>query len=382
MAFTLPYPKSASGNYTDYQSLLADSNNEVTIWRKELARESQKQMQFNPFMGESAKNVIQHFRELEGQHGTTIRKSLMKRIPGSNAPYQGDYDTHGKEVKLQDSSDSVSLVEWRLPAMEGRAERQKPVWNYSDETKFAIQNYVKERKDLHVYNSMIGVDSNDGLDAAMYSGETPTNIVYPEGVTSVADITPSHILNVETAPRAAEILETGYSDSSTQVWVGMPPDIGGESVRGVFFISPYSKYDLRYDDDLRFEGWLQNARERSAENPIWKGIRDKFVVDDILYVTLRYPLDQSMIYTTSVLGATPGCQIAINVYCTAQALLRATAIEDILDFEDWDGKQFKRVIGGSFEGITKTRFGRADSNATQKDWGVVVCPTAAYHHND
>lgn len=391
MAFSLPYSPA-----TSYIQQILDANSQVMIWRKDLAHESTNLMQFAPFMGKGPLNCIQHFDDLEAKQGTAIMKSLMKRIAAAdNRPYQGDVDTHGKEVAISDTTEQVVLKEWRLPSMSGRAEKQKPNWNYDTETEQAIRNYVAEMKDLHIYEQAIGIDSNDGDASALFSGEIPTNVVYPEGVTSLDQMQPSHTLNVEQGSRAAEIAETGYSDSNTQVWVSNPPTVGGEKVRGVLFHHPYSKYDLRWDDQQRFESWLTAARERGEGNPIWKGIPDKFLLDGILYVTLRHPLAKQMLRSASTWGVTPGCQVAFNVYMTSQAILRATAIEDILEFENWDGKQFLRVIGGSYEGIVKCRFDRGtttgattpswpdwSTQASGKDFGVVIVPCASYHHND
>lgn len=385
MAFTVPYTSLDGSTQTidSYMSTLQDSSNQVTLWRKDLAHESTKMMFFNPLMGKGPLNCIQHFPELQSRQGISISTPLMKRIAASdNRPFQGDYDTHGVEVTIADTQESVTLKEWRLPAMSGRAEKQKPMWNYDVETEFAIKSYVSDMKDLHILEQSIGVTSYDGMTTpvAIFSGETPTNIVYPEGTDSLDDIQPSHILNVESFSRAAEIMETGFSDSNTQVWVGRPPSIGGEAIRGVAIIHPYCKYDLRWDDTQRFESWLTDARERGKSNPVWQGIPDKFVCDGILYITARYPLANEMLRTASTWSVTPGCQVAFNIYMTAQAILRATAIEDILDFENWDGQQFLRVVGGSYEGITKCRFDRSSSN--NKDYGIVQVPVAAYHHND
>jgi len=371
----------AAANY------LLDSGNQVTIWRKELLRESEKLRQFAPFSGEGALNLIRQLRELEAKQGLVISIALMKNIPLTQAPFQGDRDTHALEYRLRDAAETVTLKEWRLPSMTGRAQKQRPMWNYDAETELAIRNYVAKRKDWHTLATAMGVSVNDGEDTpvAIYTGEPPTNIVYPAGTTSLAEILPSHKLTIEHAARAAERMETGYAQGTTQVFTGTPPVIGGQEVRGVFFISPYCKYDLRYEDTHRYEGWLSEARERGINNPIWQGIPDKFMVDGILYVTLRSELAKQMLYTTAPWATgsditTPGCQVALNVFMTAQAICRATSIEDILDFEQWDGNQFTRVIGGSFEGYTKTRFNRSDSS-NAKDWGVVVCPAAAIAHD-
>ena len=369
---------------SDIVSYLLDSNNQVSIWRKDLLRESEKRMQFAPFMSESPLSPIRHMPDLEAQDGMVINVGLMKDIAITQGPYQGDRDTHSREVKIKDANEQVTLKEWRLPSIAGRAQKQRPVWNYDAETELAIRNYVKGRKDMHILDSAMGVISYDGEDTpiAIYSGEPPTQVIYPEGVTALSGITPSHKLNVEVGAEAALIMETGYATSATQVFVGTPPVIGGQEVRGVFFIHPHCKHNLRYDDTQRFESWLTDAREASINNPIWQGIPDKFLVDGILYVTLRGQLAKRMLWTTapwaSVDTTTPGCQIALNVFMTAQAVIRATAIEDLLEFENWDGKQFLRVIGGSYEGLVKTRFNRSDSS-NAKDWGVVVCPTAALH---
>jgi hypothetical protein len=267
--------------------------------------------------------------------------------------------------------------------MTGRAENQAAFWSYPDETRFALQRYLSAKKDEHIYNISIGKTSNDGETSAsaIYTGETNTHIVYPEGVSAVANIAESNTYEIQQAARAAEIMETGYTDDATQAFVGTPPSIGGEIVRGVMFLHPYCRYDLRWDDSNQYDNWLRDARERSEENPIWKGIPDKFMVDGILHVVMREPLASKMLHTTTVLGGTPQTQVAVNVYMTANAVLRSTAIEDILEFEWWDGRQFQRTIGGTYTGLTKTRFNRSDSSNAQ-DWGAVAVPCAARSHNN
>lgn len=395
-----------------YHSVVTDADNILRVWRKDLARESLNQQQFAPFMGEGPLNIVQHLSDLEGRQGIHITKSLLKSIALSNLPYQGDRDTHNLEVKITDSSETVTLKEWRLPAIEGRAERQLPQWNYTAETRMAIERYVAQRKDLHILKHMMGMHVLDGDSYVLYDGETPTNVVYPKGTTNLATITASHILTPQQVSRAAEVMETGYSNSTTQIFTGTTPAVGGLGVRGVCFIHPYCKYDIRWNEDKIFENWMADAEIRGGSNPIWKGIPDKFMIDGILYVTLRQPIDAYMIQlagATDVWGGTggdvPGANVALNIYCTAQAILRATSMEDILDFENWDGNQFTRVIGGSYEGLTKCRYARgattstghrssdgttAETTPTQytvsqtgvKDWGVVIVPAAAYHHND
>ena len=397
-----------------YHSVVTDADNILRVWRKDLARESLNQQQFAPFMGEGPLNIIQHLSDLEGRQGIHITKSLLKNIAISNKPYQGDRDTHNLEVKITDSSETVTLKEWRLPAIEGRAERKLPQWNYTEETRMAIERYVAQRKDLHILNCMMGIATYDGESTAqvIYGGETPTNVVYPKGTTNLASITPSHILTPQQVSRAAEVMETGYSNSATQIFTGTAPAVGGLGVRGVCFIHPYCKYDIRWNEDKIFENWLADAEIRGGSNPIWKGIPDKFLIDGILYIVLRQPIDYYMLFAAGVAtvwsgtgGDVPGANVALNVYCTSQAILRATAMEDILDFENWDGNQFTRVIGGSYEGLTKCRYDRSATTSTghrgapltteettptqytvsqtsAKDWGVVIVPAAAYHHND
>lgn len=338
------------------------------------------------FMGEGANNVVQVSRELSKKKGDTETFGLVTRLAGDGVT--GDDELEGNEEAMASYAEQVSIDQIRHGVrLKGKLDDQKVVYDQIEEARENLRIWGTEFVIRQMFMKLGGVTNTSLVDTngTAYSARaawsnTPDFIPDADesngsgarylraGTTGAGDGTDdfaaADILTLDDITKAATLAK--LANPKIQ-----PLKIDGQSVY-VLFVHPIQARDLRMSDD--WKNAVQNARERSEKNPLFRGALGFW--SNVLIVENEFVpwLDVSA-SGNSFRGTGTGTDCALDcaraLLCGRQAVLMAEVKNPkALVVEQFDYKNKDGVALSMIAGLQKAMF-------NSKEFGVIAVDSVA-----
>lgn len=381
-----------AGNMTNFALL---TNEEKTIWAKDVWRLARNKAMLTRFQGKSANSMIHLCTELkESVKGARAVITLLHDTEGDGVA--GDRMLEGNEEALTTSDIVIEVDQLRhAHRHEGKMANQRSVVDFRENARDMLSYWLSDRWDQMAFLTLSGVQfnkKNNGaprvgsdltkLEFAPTAADAPTSKRYGQWDEGTKQI----LWGTGTGGIVGGAVGTGdypcwemfvqaKAYAKMNYIRGVNED-GGEEVFHVF-LSPLAMARLKLDPTYLQN--LRHAQARDGKNPLFTGSTVKI---DGLYLH-----EHRHVYNTSgasgaVLipgggpigskwgggGLVDGCQI---LFCGAQAM----AMADI-GTPDWHEKGFdfdnqQAVALGKISGMMKPKFASQYSNGTLEDFGVI-----------
>jgi N4-gp56 family major capsid protein len=355
------------------------------LWSKDLLDDVMRDVKnVMRFMGEDNNNIIQVNTDLMKAKGDTETFGLVARLAGDGVT--GDDELEGNEEAMVSYNQSVLIDQIRNAVrLKGKLDAQKVVYDEIKQGRQNLQTWMKEFLCRQMFFKLAGV-TNTAL--------TDTNGIVVGG-RALWSNTPAFIPNADEAAGVGArylCVNTGGTDVLTtadkltldfvtnagtlaklanpQI---QPLEADGESFY-VMYVHPYCARDIRKSSDWKTSN--QQARERAANNPLFRGalgywsnvlmLENEFVP----WLNIAAFAGGSKSFRGAG-GSDSTASMARNLLCGRQAVLYAQASNpEALVVEQFDYKNKDGVAAAFLGGIQKTLF-------NSKEFGVVAVDAAA-----
>lgn len=350
-----------------------------TIWSKDLWRQARNQAFINRFMGKGPSSLIQHITELKkSEKGARAVITLLADLQGDGVA--GDRTLEGNEEAMQTFDQVIRIDQLRhANRHEGRMADQKSVVEFRGNSRDVLAYWLSDRMDQLAFLTMAGIaysKKNNGANrvgsdfpslefAADVSAPTANRRVRWNGATKslvvggassavVAADTPMWELFVQLKALAKDTYMRGVGSE------------GGEETFHAF-LTPQAMAKLKLDPTYLQN--LRHAQARDNNNPLFTGSTVK--IDGIYLHEHRHVPNTQGAASGSKYGAAgdvDGCQI---LFCGAQAL----GFADI-GAPEWNEKGFdydnqQGISCGKIMGFLKPKFGNIYTGGSVEDFGVI-----------
>jgi N4-gp56 family major capsid protein len=241
------------------------------LWETKLLRATQKEAYLTRLMAEGADAAVQVKTDLEKQQGDKITFGLIPRLSGNWI--EDDAILEGNEEALLTYDFSVELKQYRTAVRDnGEMSRKRAMFDLTAEMETMLKNTGGEKLDQIMF---------DELGIGTGATTNPTQIVYPTSAAGVyastatastaksgLDATNSK-LTLDVISYTKMIAKTGRVGTTNRTFEPLRPIKQDGKDYYILVTSPQSLLDVKLTSD--FKNAMQNARERSAENPLFRG---------------------------------------------------------------------------------------------------------------
>lgn len=239
-------------------SLGISTNSPVTkkLWDENEFREVRKAMYIEKFMGKSSDSLIYEKTDLLKGEGDQITFTIFPRQDAQVVLGSSGQSLEGKEGELKYFTDSVNLEEYKQGfRYKTGIDMKRPWFSVKEENAKALAQRNSELMD-DLWFEMI--QSN------------PSRSINGGGKASIAALTAADKITPALIRRCAALAKTGFANGSNErkTYPFKPVKVGGRNYF-VLLVHPYVLYDLK--NNAEYQGYIKEARERSAENPIFTG---------------------------------------------------------------------------------------------------------------
>jgi N4-gp56 family major capsid protein len=361
------------------------------LWAKELLEDVIKDVQnVMKFMGTDDNNVVKVNKDLKTMGGDTETFGLIARLAGDGVT--GDDELEGNEESMLSYSQSVAIDQIRNAVrLRGKLDAQKTVYDQIKSAREVLRIWMKEFYCRQILLKMAGVTNTFLVD---------TNGKSSSGRATWSN-TPAFIADADTAAgtgnryicaettgaanlAAADILTLDIiTNAATKAKLANPkiqPLTGDGEDFYVMYVHPLCARDLRKSSDWKTA--QQNARQRSDNNPVFRGaigywsnvliLENEFVPWLNIVLTSTGATSNNSFRGVST-GTDYGANCAANILCGRQAVLMAEASEkDALVVEQFDYKNKDGVACNFMGGIQKTLFNSVEFATIQVDAAAAV----------
>ena len=357
--------------------LLTDE--QKTIWSKDLWKYARNYSFVNQFMGTGANSLIQHITELKkSEKGARAVITLLADLEGDGIA--GDRTLEGNEEAMKSYDQVIRIDQLRhANRHEGRMADQKSVVEFRGNSRDVLAYWLADRVDQMAFLTMSGISyamRNNGIArvgsdlpflefAADVSAPTDkrklrwdgtVKSLVQNGATSAvtAADTPSYNMFVQLKAYAKEQYIRGVKGS------------GGKEVFHAF-LTPQAMARLKLDPDYMAN--LRGAGVRGKDNALFSG--DGVEIDGIVFHEFRHVYNTSGATSGNKWGSgglVEGCQV---LFCGAQALGMAD-----IGAPEWNEKGFdydnqQGISVGKIVGFLKPKFNSIYAGNTTQDFGVI-----------
>jgi N4-gp56 family major capsid protein len=353
------------------------------LWSKELMDDVMLDVKGAlQFVGEGANNVVQVSRELAKRKGDTETFGLVTRLSGDGVT--GDDELEGNEEAMSSYAEQVAIDQIRHAVrLKGKLDNQKVLYNQIEKARENLRIWLKEFKCNQIMMKLAGVTNT-----------TLTNVNgRVVGTRALWSNTPDYIPDADEAAGVGnrylciEVTGTdGLADADIMTLDFVtklktkakltepkiqPLEIDGQPYY-VHYLHPLQVRDLKLSSDWKTAN--QNARERSARNPVFTGVLGEW--DGVLLVESEFvPWLDISVAGNSFRGAATGtdctADAARSLFCGRQAALMAEASNpEALTVERFDYGNKDGVAISFIGGIQKAMF-------NSKEFGVIAGDTGA-----
>lgn len=353
------------------------------LWSKELLDDVMRDVQnIMKFMGEDDNNVVQVSRDLQKQKGDAETFGLVARLTGDGVT--GDDELEGNEESMLSYSEQVAIDQIRNAVrLKGKLDAQKTVYDQIKSAREVVRIWMREFYARQLFLKLGGVTNTTLKDTngVLVSGRctwsnTPDFIPDAD---EAAGIGARYICAEVTGTDALAANDTMTLDLVTKAATIarlanpkiQPLTAGGEDFY-VMYLHPLQARDIRISSDWKTA--QQNARERSENNPVFRGALGYW--SNVLLLENEFVpwLDVSEA-GNSFRGAATGTDCNVDcaraLLCGRQAVLVAEASNpEALVVEQFDYKNKDGVAGSFIGGCQKTMF-------NSKEFGVIAVDSAA-----
>mgnify|MGYP003133371039 CR=1 FL=1 len=370
------------------------SANEILLWKRQTWRQARNQMFTTNFVGGDSNAMIQRVTDLRPTtKGTQCVITLVSDLIGDGVA--GDRNLEGNEEAMKSYEDIIRYDMLRHAVThEGRMADMKSIVNFRENARNNVAYWLADRIDQMAFLTLSGVSYALTPNGALRTG---SDLPYLEFASDVSAPTTNRHYRWDATNGLVTADTTAVATADLPTWEMLieakalarekyikPIRMnGGVDVYHVF-MTPRGIAKLKQDDAF-LAAW-QNARERSANNPLFKGTAhmNGIMVDGLMIHDFRY------VYNT--LGATAGTSGEAGdagykwgadadvdgqriLFCGAQALAMADIglplwVEKEFDYDNRPG-----ISIGKMFGFLKPKFYSIYEQATE-DFGVLCIDTA------
>jgi len=235
---------------------------------EKLHRDSVKESYWNKFMGEGSNVAVQVKSDLMKTKGDRITYGIRMRLSGTGVTEGTPLE--GNEEALTTNSSTVTLQQYRHAVRDaGAMDRQRSVFNLSQESKDALVDWGSEKIDQLAFDA---ITASPTIYFSRQSGENSKGTSDPSASVTATDIlTPSLISFIKV------YCMTGGNRSQVPF---RPIKINGKKYF-VLLVHPDVMFDLK--NDSTYAQAVREAQLRGKENPLFTGaagIWDNVVVHE------------------------------------------------------------------------------------------------------
>lgn len=314
---------------------------QVSRWAKELLYETNKEIYFNKFMGDSPDFMIQRRHELDGGGAKDVTFGLQTRLSGSGI--SGDSDLEGNEEAMNQYTQTVSTEMIRHAVRDtGEFDNSKVLNDFRKTALSVLKTWLSEKIDSEMFSALstsptLLLRADNGGDAV--SARTYTSLATAKAALASAD---KMTLNDISALKKFALLAP---QSHYRI---RPIRIEGREYY-VLLVHPEQAYDLFTDSS--FQQAQREAQVRGDSNPLFQGslgIWDGVVIHEHETIT-----DFSDGGGASVEGAQA-------LFMGAQAGCYAQVGDPVWVEKTFDYGNSLGVAGGMIHGEAKSTFNSKD----------------------
>lgn len=354
------------------------------LWSKELLDDVMRDVKnITRFMGPDQNNVIQVSRELMKRSGDTETFGLVARLSGFGVT--GDDELEGQEEAMSSFSEQVSIDQIRNAVrLKGKLDAQKVVYDQIKVARENLRKWMQEFLCQQIFLKLGGVTNTTLTDVnGIVVGTRATWSNTPDFIPDADEAAGfgSRYLCADTANGTDSLATTDVltldliSTLATKATLASPKiqKLSGEGEDFyVLYVHPLQGLDLRKSSDWKTA--QQNARDRSDNNPVFRGALGYWANVLILENEFVPYLDIS-VAGNSFRGAATGTDCTADaaraLLCGRQAALMAEASNpEALVVEQFDYKNKDGVAANFIGGVQKAVF-------NSKEFGVFALDTAA-----
>jgi N4-gp56 family major capsid protein len=352
---------------------------ELTLWSMQLWKHARNYSFVNKLMGKDSNAMVQHITELKkSDKGARAVITLLADLEGDGI--SGDRTLEGNEEAMKSYDQVIRIDQLRhANRHEGRMADQKSVVEFRNNSRDVLAYWLADRVDQMAFLTLSGVSyamRNNGLP------RVGSDLPFLEFAADVKAPTNQRKLRWNGTAKTLSVngATTDVAAADTPMWelfVQLKAYAKDQYMRGVkgpggqevfhAFLTPQAMARLKLDDTYMQN--VRNARQRSANNPLFTG--DSVEIDGIVFHEFRH------VYNTAGAasgdkwgddGTVDGCQI---LFCGAQALAMAdignpTWVEKGFDYDNQQGVSIAKIMG-----FLKPQFNSIYSGNTVQDFSVI-----------
>lgn len=356
----------------------------VQQWDSKFFEEYVRENRFAPYMGTSENSIIQMKEDLTKKKGDRITLPLVNKL--SNGAVTGTNVLEGNEEDLISRSHLLTVDKRRNGVRVAEMSEQKSAIDLRMAAKSMLKNWaIEDTRELVIralgsfrsgntiqtWYTSAEFDAISATDRNAWLVDNADRTVFGNASTGGSVFATEHnkIDNTDDKLKA-QTLTTAKILAQTANPKIRPIRTKGDEEWYVFFAHPYQIRDLVLSDTV-FQAAQREARERSKENPLFRGA--DFVWDGIIIRSIpELPLVAANVDSGSAVVT------ACGYLCGAQALgyglaKRWTSKTETFDYGDKVGVAIEQIYG-----IEKLCFGSGAGDTDDlKQHGVVSVWTAA-----
>ena len=353
-----------------------------TVWSRQVWKQARNYAFTTKFTGSGPNAMIQRITELtKSEKGTRAVITLVADLEEDGVG--GDNQLEGNEEEIKAYDQVINIDQLRnANRHKGRLADQKSVVNFRSQSRDVLAYWLADRIDQLAFLTLSGVAYTNTNRGATRSSATFGNLEFASDVTTPStnrhrrwDATSGLVAGATASVAAADT-------PSWAMMVELKAFAKDKYVRGIkgpggqefyhVFMTPQGMAKLRQDPDYLAN--VRNAGVRGGSNELFKGT-DTVMVDGLMIHEYRHVYNTAGADSGSKWGAASTVDGQRVLFCGAQALGMADIgapewVEKGFDYENQQG-----IAVGKLFGFLKPVF-RSNIDASNEDFGVIVCDTA------
>lgn len=358
----------------------------LTLWKRQTWRAARNQMFVSNFVGSGSNSMITRVSELRaGTKGTRAVVTLVADLIGDGVA--GDRTLEGNEEPMK-SYEQVIQYDMLRHAMlhEGRMADQRSVVDFRSNARDNGAYWLAERIDQLAFLTLSGITYDFNTDGSARVGSDLPYLDFAADVN--APSSKRHFRWVASSSSLAAADTSAIVATDTPSWKMLiqakaearnryikPVRVaGGVDVYHVF-MTPDGIAKLKQDSDF-INAW-QHARERSGNNPLFKGTAhmNGIMVDGLMIHDFRHVFNTKGLTTGNKWGSAGDVDGQRVLFCGAQALAMADIGLPIWVEKDFDYDNKPGISIGKMFGFLKPRYYSIYDQSVE-DFGVICIDTA------
>lgn len=356
------------------------TNEQKTIWSRDLWKNARNQSFINRFLGKGPMSLVQHITELKkSEKGARAVITLLADLTGDGIA--GDRTLEGNEEAMQTFDQVIRIDQLRhANRHEGKMADQKSVVEFRNNSKDVLSYWLADRIDQMAFQTLAGISYARKPNGALRVGSDLPSL---EFAADIAAPSANRRLNwnATTKTLSASGATTAVAATDYVTWnmfVQLKAYAKDRYIRGVgsdggmetfhAFLTPQAMARLKQDNDYMLN--LRHSQERGDKNELFTGSSMK--IDGIHLHEFRHvPNTAGATSGVDKYGAgfnIEGCQV---LFCGAQALGMADIGAPEWNEKGFDYENSQGIAIGKILGFLKPKFGSIYESGAVEDFGVI-----------